>query len=70
MVVAFLSLGLLFLFTELFIETIPAPNRYFVGGVLIVWAILRGWLAWEREKRRRLEDDEDNQHPDKKFRRR
>lgn len=69
MVVAFLSLGFVFLFTELLIETVPAPNRYFVGGVLILWSVLRAWLAWEREKRRRLEDDHE-EHDSDNYRRR
>lgn len=70
MVVAFLSLGFVFLFTELMIDTVPAPNRYFVGGVLILWSVLRAWLAWEREKRRRQEEDNEEHHPDNYRRRR
>ena len=70
MVVVFLILGLLFLLTDLFLETFPAPNRYLVGGVLILWAGFRGWLAWQREKRHRNQKDEhDDEHHDADYRR-
>jgi uncharacterized membrane protein YidH (DUF202 family) len=63
MVVAFLSLGFAFLLTDLFIETVPAPNRYYVGSVLILWSVLRAWLAWQKEKRLRQEEDNEENHP-------
>ncbi|TND10668.1 MAG: hypothetical protein FD123_310 [Bacteroidetes bacterium] len=57
-VFTFLGLGFLLVFTDAFIDNIKHPNRIYVGVGLMVWSVMRAWLAWRKYKR----DNENREH--------
>lgn len=63
-VIIFLSLGFVFLFTNLMHERVKAPNRYYVGGLLIIWSAARAFTAWRRYKRDQREANDEENDPD------
>jgi len=64
MVIVFLGLGFVLFFTDVYLETIPRPNRYYVGAVLVIWSIFRGYFAWRRYKLSQQEDEYDEDELD------
>ncbi|MDQ3108452.1 MAG: hypothetical protein M3R17_01035 [Bacteroidota bacterium] len=58
MLVVYLSLAYLFLFTDFVIDKVPRPNRIYVGIVFIVWGAFRAITSWFRYKRMNQEDEE------------
>lgn len=59
MLLVFLGLGYFFLGTDLKIEEFPRPNRTYIGWLLVGWAVFRGFMIWQRYKRMKQEEDED-----------
>lgn len=62
MVPIYLGAGYLFMATDLWLDEVPRPRRYYVGGVLFAWAAFRGltiWLRYRQVKREQEEEDED-----------
>ena len=60
MVVIFLGLGFLFLFTNTWIDSYPKPSRTYIGLVLVGWSVFRGITVWMKLRRERLEEQEDD----------
>jgi hypothetical protein len=58
MVIVFLSLGCLFVFTDVKIEDYPRPYRNYIGYVLGGWAIFRGVSVWMKYQQAKREDEE------------
>lgn len=59
MVIIFLSLGCLFVFTDVYIDKYPRPFRDYIGYVLGGWALFRGFSVWMKYRSaQRHEDDE------------
>src|SRR4051812_47756440 len=58
MLLVFLGLGFLFLFTNTMIDRFPKPNRTYIGFVLVGWAVFRGISVWLRFKRIKDEQNE------------
>lgn len=59
MVLIFLGLGCLFIFTDTWIENYPRPMRNYIGYVLTGWALFRGVSVWM--KYRNIRRDEQDQ---------
>gem|GEM_PF-1453105 len=59
MVIIFLGLGCLFLFTNVYIEEYPRPTRTYIGGVLAGWAAFRGITVWMKYRNLRREEQDD-----------
>lgn len=61
MVIIFLSLGCLFVFTDVYIADYPKPTRNYIGYVLGGWALFRGvsvWMKFRNMQRNQQHDDE------------
>ena len=61
MVIIFLGLGCLFVFTEVKIDEFPHPNREYIGYVLCGWALFRGISVWMKLRRIQQEDNDDDE---------
>jgi hypothetical protein len=61
MVLIFLGLGCMFLFTDAWIENIPPPNRSYIGYVLIGWAVFRGLTVVMKYRRISRDEEDENQ---------
>lgn len=60
MVIIFLSLGCLFLFTDVYIDEYPRPFRNYIGYVLGGWALFRAVsVVMKFRSIQRNQDDED-----------
>lgn len=60
MVPVYLGAGYLFIGTNLMIDRIPAPRRYYVGLVFVGWAIFRGITVYLRYKQMKREEQEND----------
>jgi hypothetical protein len=59
MVIIFLSLGCLFVFTDVYIDEYPRPYRNYIGYVLGGWALFRGVSVFMKLRaNQRNQDDE------------
>lgn len=59
MVLVFLGLGCVFVFTDLWIEKYPRPTRNYIGYVLAGWGVFRAISVVM--KYRNLKRDDDNE---------
>lgn len=60
MVIVFLSLGCLFVFTDVYIDDYPRPFRNYIGYVLGGWALFRGVSVYMKFRaNQRNHDDEE-----------
>ncbi|HLG02146.1 MAG TPA: hypothetical protein VI731_01035 [Bacteroidia bacterium] len=59
MVIVFLSLGFVFLFSDIWIDRYQKPLRNYMGGVLVAWAVYRSITVWLRYKRIKREEKND-----------
>jgi hypothetical protein len=59
MVIVFLSLGCLFVFTDVKIDDYPRPYRNYIGYLLGGWAIFRGISVAMKFRNARNEQDEE-----------
>lgn len=57
MVIIFLGLGCVFIFTDIWIQEYPRPFRNYIGYVLSGWALFRGFTVWVKYKNIRREED-------------
>jgi hypothetical protein len=59
MVIVFLSLGCLFVFTDVKIDDYPRPYRNYIGYLLGGWAIFRGITVWMKFRRNAQQQDDE-----------
>ena len=53
----FFSLGCLLIFTNLYSEKVPSPDRRYIGGVLVLWGVFRIVSSYRRYKRDMEEEE-------------
>jgi hypothetical protein len=58
MAVLFVGLGCLLVFTTINIEDYPRPQRYWLGGILLLWAAFRGATVYLRWKKLKQHDED------------
>lgn len=58
MVIIFLSLGCLFVFTDVYIDDYPRPYRNYIGYVLGGWALFRGFSVWLKYRNAQRNEEE------------
>jgi hypothetical protein len=58
MVLVFLGLGCMFIFTDARIDDFPRPNRDYIGYVLAGWGLFRGITVWVKYRKLKHEDEE------------
>lgn len=61
MVIVFLGLGCLLVFTEVELESIPRPNRTYMGYVLCGWALFRGISVVMKLRRIQQQQDDEQE---------
>jgi hypothetical protein len=59
MVLIFLGLGCLFVFTDVMIDDYPRPTRNYIGYVLGGWALFRGVSVWMKYRRIQQQEKDD-----------
>lgn len=59
MVMIFLASGIIFLFTDIFIDAVPRPNRTYLAFVFFVYVILRSVRIYQQYNRLKREENED-----------
>jgi hypothetical protein len=57
MVIVFLFLGCLFLFTDVKIDEYPRPYRNYIGYLLAGWALFRGISVWMKFKNAKRDEE-------------
>lgn len=60
MVFVYLSLGLVFLFSDVLSEVIPPSYRGIVGGVFIVYGVFRLYILMRMRKARKMYEEQQN----------
>jgi len=58
MAALFIGCGFVFLCTNVLIEKLPTPNRYYFGIVFIVYGGFRAVRQYNRYKKMKLEENE------------
>jgi hypothetical protein len=56
MITVYIALGVVFLFTDMFYELLPDPNkRMFLGGFILLYAGFRTWMTYRLIKSRKAQ---------------
>jgi hypothetical protein len=61
MVLIFLGLGCVFIFTDIWIDRYPRPTRTYIGCVLAGWAVFRAITVWMKFRNIKKQEQDEEQ---------